>query len=109
MLLGVLATVIAILAMVFSLLLWPKRPVISLSPTSVSFDDLSGDGALPQAFAIGNDGKGTLEWSVATDVPWLTAEPTSGTLEEGVQVVVLRADIAGSRMHLRCSLHRERC
>ena len=93
--LGALATLIAVLAMVYSPLLWPKRPVISLSPNVVSFNDFSGDGALPQAFAIQNDGKGTLQWDVATDAPWLTIEPASGTLEEGVQVVMLRADIAG--------------
>ena len=93
--LGALATVVAVLAMVYSPLLWPKRPVISLSPSAVSFSDFSGDGALPQAFAIQNDGKGKLEWDVATNVPWLSAEPASGTLDEGVQVVMLRADIAG--------------
>jgi len=94
-LLGVLATVVAVLAMAYSPLLWPKRPVISVSPGTVSFNDFSGDGALPQAFAIRNDGKGTLNWSIVTDASWLAIEPTSGALEEGVQVVTLRADIAG--------------
>ena len=81
--------------MVCSPLLWPKRPVISLSPNVVSFNDFSGEGALPQAFAIQNDGKGILEWDVATDAPWLSVEPSSGVLDDGVQVVMLRADIAG--------------
>jgi hypothetical protein len=81
--------------MASSPLLWPKRPVISLSPGVVSFNDFSGEGALPQAFAIQNDGKGLLEWDVAADAPWLSVEPSSGILDDGVQVVMLRADIAG--------------
>ena len=93
--LGAIATVVAVLAMVYSPLLWPKRPVISISPDTVSFNDFSGDGALPQAFAIQNDGKGALEWSIDTDASWLTIQPLTGTLEEGVQVVTLRADIGG--------------
>jgi len=93
--LGALVTAVAVLAMALSPLLWPKRPVISLSPGIVSFNDFSGEGALPQAFAIQNDGKGTLEWNIEIDAHWLWAEPSSGTLDDGVQVVVLQADIAG--------------
>ncbi len=90
-----LATIAAVLMMTVSPLTWPRGPALSVSPTRVTFVDDSGTGVLPQAFAILNDDKGQLNWAVTTDVPWLTAEPAEGCLDEELQVVTLKADITG--------------
>ncbi len=90
-----LVTIFAVLMMTVSPLTWPRGPALSVSPTRITFVDDSGTGVLPQAFAIQNGGKGQLDWRVSSDVPWLVAEPAEGYLDEGLQVVTLRADITG--------------
>ena len=90
-----LVTVVAVLAMTLSPLVWPRGPVLSVSPTHITFVDDSGASVMPQAFAIQNDGKGQLDWRVTSDVPWLVADPAGGYLDGELQVVTLRADITG--------------
>ncbi len=90
-----LVTIVAVLMMTVSPLAWPRGPALSVSPTHITFVDDSGTGVLPQAFAIQNGGKGQLDWRVSSDVPWLVAEPAEGYLDEGLQVVTLRADLTG--------------
>ncbi|MBE9505389.1 MAG: BACON domain-containing protein [Chloroflexi bacterium] len=90
-----LVTIVAVLVMTLSPLAWPRGPVLSVSPTHITFVDDSGAGVMPQAFAIQNDGKGQLDWRVTSDVSWLVAEPAGGYLDGELQVVTLRADITG--------------
>lgn len=90
-----LLTTAAVLMMALSPLSWFRGVVLSVSPHSVTFVDDWGTGTMPQAIAIQNDGKGEMNWHATTDVAWLTVEPSQGTLQGGLQVVTLRADITG--------------
>lgn len=58
----------------------PDQPVLSVTPTSLSFSGVQG-GSNPasQSVAIANTGTGTMNWTMASDQSWLTAAPTSGT------------------------------
>jgi hypothetical protein len=62
-------------------------PVIGVSPTSLSFTATQG-GANPatQTLIISNTGGGTLSWTTADDVPWMTLSRASGT-NNGVVIV----------------------
>jgi len=90
-----LVTTVAVLVMTLSPLTWRHGPVLSVSPTHITFVDDSGGALMPQAFAIQNDGEGQLDWTVTSDVPWLVAEPAGGHMDGKLQVVTLRADITG--------------
>ena len=73
-------------------LLSPNRPVLSVSPGELLFDDQTGAGVMPQAVAIQNQGKGRLDWQVSTNVPWLTIEPLSGSIETDLQILTVKVD-----------------
>ncbi len=92
---GAIILIIAILAMVLSPLLWPRRPVLSVSPGNMQFEDPDGASGLPQAFAIQNDGRGELTWTLECDRGWLQLHPLSGAVEEGVDVVTVTVDARG--------------
>ncbi len=92
---GAIILIIAILAMALSPLLWPRRPVLSVSPRNVQFEDPEGASSLPQAFAIENDGRGELKWTVEGDRGWLQLHPLSGAVEEGIDVVTVTVDTRG--------------
>ncbi len=94
-LVGAVVIIIAVLAMLLQPLLWPRRPVLSVSPQSIEFDDAAGIVALPKAFAIQNDGTGELVWTATADREWLQIEPPSGVLADGVEVVVVSVDLHG--------------
>ena len=88
----VFATAAAVVATTLMPLLWPQRPFLLVSPGYIVFDDQTGAGAIPQALAIQNQGKGRLDWQVYTDVPWLTVEPRNGSIETELQILTVRAD-----------------
>jgi len=88
----VFATAAAVLVMGLTPLLWPQRPFLSVAPGELVFEDQTGTGVLPQALAIRNQGKGRLDWQVLTDVPWLTVEPLSGSIESDLQIITVKAD-----------------
>lgn len=89
----VLATIAAVVAMVLSPLLWPQRPSLHVSPTTLTFTDGTGTGVMPQAVAIQNQGRGRLDWEVSSDAPWLLLEPSTGSIEQDLQVVTVTPDI----------------
>lgn len=89
--LGVIATVVAVVAPLL-MPLWPQRPALSVSNGELIFNDLSGMGVMPQALAIRNVGKGRLEWRVTSDVPWLSVEPESGSIDSELQILTVKAD-----------------
>jgi hypothetical protein len=60
-----------------------ERPTIGLSTTSMTFvDPCEGDPAA-QPLIISNTGGSPLQWQITDDATWLSASPTSGTLEPG--------------------------
>jgi hypothetical protein len=87
-----LVVIVAVLGTVMTPVLWPKRPVLSLSPQAIEFNDSSGDISLPQAFAIHNDGRGEMHWAASADRAWLHLEPSSGVVTDGVDVVTVQVD-----------------
>ena len=63
-----------------------------VSPSSLNFF-VSGS---TRSFSIRRVGDGALDWTIATDQPWLTVNPTSGTTEFGaddIDVTVSRAGL----------------
>lgn len=92
---GAVVVIAAVVATVMAPVLWPKRPALSVSPTTMEFDDSSGAGALPQAFAVHNDGKGEMAWVADSDRAWLQMEPSSGVVTDGVDVITVRIDTRG--------------
>jgi hypothetical protein len=64
-------------------------PVIGASPTSLSFAATQG-GANPatQTLSISNQGGGTLTWSATENTAWLAVNPSSGTGNGAVTVMV---------------------
>lgn len=78
----------------------PSAPVLRVSPAALDFGS-----AAQASVRIQNDGGAPLEWTitevtranadapwVAGDVPWLSAEESSGTVASGMQTVRLNAD-----------------
>ncbi len=57
-----------------------SAPVISLTPTALSFSGTAG-GSNPasQSFTVSNTGTGTLSWTAGKNAAWLSLSPTSGT------------------------------
>ncbi len=88
----VLVTAAAVLATSLSPLLWPQRPVLSVTPGEIVFDDHAGMGVMPRALAIQNHGKGRLDWQISTEAPWLAIDPQSGSIESDLQILTVKAD-----------------
>ena len=65
-------------------------PVLGVSPTALQIPATSSGSVV----SIRNDGGGTLAWNIASDQPWLYANPSTGTGEEQVSVYVDRAGLA---------------
>jgi hypothetical protein len=65
----------------------PPSPVLSVSSTSASFSAVQG-GTNPAAVSVtvSNTGDGTLTFTAASDSPWLTVTPTSGTAPQTLQI-----------------------
>jgi len=67
----------------------PEVPVISLSRTKLNFGAVaSGEKSSSQSVVIGNSGKGTLNWTAASDQGWLSVSPASGSGAGFIQVGV---------------------
>lgn len=65
----------------------PVPPSIGASPTGLSFTATQGGAnPAPQSLIISNTGGGTLSWTAAENVPWLTLTPASGTANGQVTV-----------------------
>ena len=65
----------------------PVAPVLSVSTTSASFTAVQG-GANPSSISVtvSNTGGGTLTFTAASDSPWLSVTPTSGTAPQTLQI-----------------------
>ena len=65
----------------------PVAPVLSISSTSASFTAVQG-GANPASASVivSNTGGGTITFTAASDSPWLSATPTSGTAPQNLQI-----------------------
>jgi len=73
-----------------SLIVEASTPTLGVSPTSLSFTP----GQSQKGLNIFNTGPGTLTWAVTDDVPWLTAQPGSGSNNAALTVTVDRTGLA---------------
>jgi hypothetical protein len=73
----------------------PASPAIGVSPTSMSFSGTVGGANPPsQSLSITNTGGGTLNWTAASNQPWLSVSPASGTAPSTASVSVSIAGLA---------------
>jgi hypothetical protein len=64
-------------------------PVITVNPTSLSFNAVAGGANPPaQAVSITNSGGGTLDWKASKNQPWLLISPVSGRAPSSLSVSV---------------------
>ncbi len=68
-------------------------PVLSMSPTSLSFSATAGGSdPVPAPLSVSNSGSSSLSYTAATDQPWLHVSPSSGTAP---QTLTVSASIGG--------------
>ena len=71
-------------------------PSINYSPSSLEVSMVKeGSTTADQILSISNVGGGTLEWSLSSDVEWLTFNPTRGSSTGEVDEVMVSVDISG--------------
>jgi outer membrane protein assembly factor BamB len=73
----------------------PPQPILSVTPTVLSFGATQGGGNPPtQLLSVTNAGSGTLNFSVATDQTWLTASPVNGSAPQTLTVGTVTGSLA---------------
>jgi hypothetical protein len=73
-----------------------RRPVIELSSYSFEFTSgLGGPNPADQILTIRNSGAGALNWEIAEDCNWLSAEPNTGSSSGEANEVTLAVNTAG--------------
>lgn len=86
----ILIALIAMIILVISL-----NPTLAVSPDPVSInlgEIIAGENA-SGAFLISNSGKGTLDWEVSADKPWVTILPMNGTDSGKISIEVNTAGL----------------
>jgi len=65
----------------------PPNPILSVSQSAVTFNSAFG-GTDPVAIPVNvtNSGTGTLTFTAASDSPWLSVTPASGTAPQAIQI-----------------------
>ena len=65
------------------------RPILVVSPTSLSFYAIEGGSNPPdQHILVSNGGSGTLNWTTTEDISWLALSPTFGTAPSDITVSI---------------------
>ncbi|MFN0084127.1 MAG: S8 family serine peptidase [Blastocatellia bacterium] len=78
-----------------SLTINPPAPVISVTPSSLSFAGTAGGPApASKTIALTNTGGGALSWTAADDASWLSVSPASGNAPATLTVSVNPAGLA---------------
>jgi PKD repeat protein len=67
----------------------PQGPVISRSPATLNPTAAPGQNAAGQTFAVSNGGTGTLNYTIAENIPWLWLTPTEGTSNGEVDTIAV--------------------
>jgi hypothetical protein len=66
-------------------------PTLAVDPVSLDF----GETAAALDLIVSNAGTGTLEWTAASEVTWLTIDPASGSLTDGDATLAVSVDRSG--------------
>lgn len=69
-----------------SIMLEPIAPILAVSPSSLDF----GSELTTLALDITNIGKGTLQWSIAEEISWLSCQPDKGTTTNESSSIVVK-------------------
>jgi outer membrane protein assembly factor BamB len=73
-----------------------NNPVLAVSPSGVVFSvSPNGPDPAPATVNVTNAGGGTLTFTAASDSPWLSVTPTSGTAPQALQISVSSAGLTG--------------
>jgi glucose/arabinose dehydrogenase len=76
-------------------LLLASPPVLTLSPTSFSFNGVAGGQAPPlQTLNVTNTGGGTISWSASADQSWVTLNPASGIGAASISIGALSSGLS---------------
>jgi N,N-dimethylformamidase beta subunit-like, C-terminal/Domain of unknown function (DUF4082)/Bacterial Ig domain/3-keto-disaccharide hydrolase/Viral BACON domain len=68
---------------------------LAVSASAISFSGLAGQPVTPQSIAITNgSGSGSFTWTAASDSPWLTLSPASGSVPQHLIVTANPAGLA---------------
>ncbi|HET8756444.1 MAG TPA: LamG-like jellyroll fold domain-containing protein [Solirubrobacteraceae bacterium] len=71
----------------------PGSPALAVAPASLAFSSAQGDPSpAAKTLDVSNAGAGTLDWTAADDVPWLSVSPTGGS---GDGTLTVTPDTAG--------------
>jgi hypothetical protein len=74
-----------------------QAPLFVLTPTTIAFTAIQGGAnPAPDTIAVTNGGGGTLDFTVATDQPWLFASPGAGTAPQDIQVSAVTGSLAAN-------------
>ena len=72
-----------------------SAPVLNISTSTISISATqNGANPSPTTLGVTNSGTGTLNFTVATDQPWLSVTPGSGTAPQSLQVVAATGTLA---------------
>ncbi|NOZ87843.1 MAG: hypothetical protein GXP49_16595 [Deltaproteobacteria bacterium] len=73
------------------------KPALHISPITLTFDaDEGGQDPAAKAVHITNSGTGTLNWTAATNRPWLTVDKASGTAPFDLMVNVATSGLTAA-------------
>jgi parallel beta-helix repeat protein len=87
----------AVLTVVVNLSPFVAKPAFGLGATSVALEAYVNGPTVDHALDLTNSGDAgtTLDWSVASDSPWLVANPASGTTTTETDTVTVTVDASG--------------
>jgi hypothetical protein len=75
-------------------LLAPTGPILLVSPTELAFETFPGENPTPEGVSISTFCGETISWAIATNAPWLHAEPASGTADSSGTPSAVSVDVS---------------
>jgi len=71
-----------------------RPPSISVTPASLNFAGQPGTPFPTQTLTISNSGDGSFAWAASSSSPWLSANPTGGTVGTSPAIITVSVDTA---------------
>jgi hypothetical protein len=71
-----------------------RPPSISVTPVSLNFAGQPGTAFPAQTLTVSNTGDGSFTWSASSNAPWLSANPTGGTVSASPSIITVSVDAA---------------
>lgn len=70
-------------------------PLLSVSPTAITFDCMEGENPPRESVVIRNVGTGEFSWEISDDTDWLSVSPASGSNSGEEDALEARAHVSG--------------